>query len=96
MGSASPHLEGIVLLTHLLRFLLEDPGQVSVTAIETGGKSTILSVKVAEGPEMGRIIGKQGRTARALRVILMAAGKKHHRIYQLEINGQQVDDGDVG
>jgi predicted RNA-binding protein YlqC (UPF0109 family) len=41
-------------------------------------------LKVAQG-DLGKVIGKQGRTARALRTILNAAGIKQHKRYSLEI-----------
>ena len=56
---------------------------VSVNPVEEGGE-TVLELTV--GPnDLGRVIGKQGRTARAMRNLLGAAGLKFHKRYTLEI-----------
>ena len=49
-----------------------------------GEQTTILELKVAP-EDLGKVIGKQGRTARAIRIILGAAGMKLKRRYNLEI-----------
>jgi uncharacterized protein len=54
-----------------------------VEAVEEGG-ATVLELRVAEG-DVGKVIGKQGRTARAFRTLLGAAGMKLDRRYELEI-----------
>jgi predicted RNA-binding protein YlqC (UPF0109 family) len=46
---------------------------------------------VAKGSDTGKIIGRQGRTARSLRIVLQAIAKEHGQNYQLDINGMQVD-----
>ena len=59
------------------------PDEVSVHAIE-GEQSTVLELKVAPN-DLGKVIGKQGRTARAIRTILGASGMKLRRRFTLEI-----------
>jgi predicted RNA-binding protein YlqC (UPF0109 family) len=59
------------------------PEEVVVTTID-GEQVTIIELKVASG-DLGKVIGKQGRTARSIRTILGAAGMKVNRRYTLEI-----------
>jgi hypothetical protein len=54
-----------------------------VTEVE-GEQTTVLELRVAQS-DLGKVIGKQGRTARAIRIILGAAGMKLKRRYNLEI-----------
>lgn len=71
------------LVEMIAQALVDEPGQVSVQALD-GGESTVLELRVAPG-DVGKVIGKQGRTARAVRTILGAASMKLHRRYTLEI-----------
>jgi len=71
------------LVEYIAKSLVDDPGGVEVTMIE-GEKSTILELKVAEG-DIGKVIGKQGRTAKAIRTILGAAAAKEKKRAVLEI-----------
>jgi predicted RNA-binding protein YlqC (UPF0109 family) len=72
-----------VLLEQVTKALVDAPDQVSVNALEEDG-DTILELTV--GPnDLGKVIGKQGRTARALRTLLSAASIKAHKRYTLEI-----------
>jgi uncharacterized protein len=72
-----------VLLEHVTRALVDAPDQVSVSQVEEEGE-TVLELTVAES-DLGKVIGKSGRTARALRTLLSAAGIKAHKHYALEI-----------
>jgi predicted RNA-binding protein YlqC (UPF0109 family) len=72
-----------LLIEQIARALVDAPDQVAVNQVEEEGE-TVLELEVAED-DMGRVIGKQGRTARALRNLLAAAGVKAHRHYALEI-----------
>ena len=72
-----------VLLEHVTRALVDTPEQVSVSQVEEDGE-LVFELTVAES-DLGRVIGKSGRTARALRTLLSAAGVKAHRRYALEI-----------
>jgi uncharacterized protein len=72
-----------VLLEQVTKALVDAPDQVSVNSVEEDG-DTILELTV--GPnDLGKVIGKQGRTARALRTLLSAASIKAHKRYTLEI-----------
>lgn len=72
-----------VLIEHVAKALVDDPGQVSVGQVEEGGDS-VLELTVAAN-DLGRVIGKQGRTARAMRNLLGAAGIRFHKHFTLEI-----------
>ena len=71
------------LIERIARALVDKPEDVMVTAIE-GNQATVLELKVAK-EDLGKIIGKQGRTARSLRTILGAASAKDRRRVVLEI-----------
>jgi uncharacterized protein len=72
-----------LLLEHVTKVLVDAPDQVSVNQLEDDGE-TVLELTVAES-DLGKVIGKSGRTARALRTLLSAAGLKTHKRYALEI-----------
>jgi len=71
------------LIERIARALVDKPEEVMVTAIE-GNQATVLELKVAK-EDLGKIIGKQGRTARSLRTIIGAASAKERRRVILEI-----------
>ncbi len=71
------------LIETLVRFLVDHPEQVDVKEIE-GAQTRVLELRVAK-EDMGKVIGKQGRTARAIRTILGAAGAKLDKRTVLEI-----------
>jgi len=71
------------LVDRIARALVDYPEEVAVTVIE-GSQATVLELKVAK-VDLGKIIGKQGRTARALRTIIGAAAAKENRRVVLEI-----------
>jgi predicted RNA-binding protein YlqC (UPF0109 family) len=71
------------LIEEIARALVDIPEQVTVHEIE-GEQTTVLELKVAAG-DLGKVIGKQGRTARSIRTILGAAGMKLNRRFTLEI-----------
>ncbi len=71
------------LLELIAKALVDHPEEVSVT--EVGGEqTTILELSVAQD-DLGKVIGKQGRTARAIRTLLSAAGTKIGKRLHLEI-----------
>ena len=71
------------LITGIVQALVDHPEEVSVN--EVGGSyTTVLEVRVAKN-DLGKIIGKQGRTAKAVRTILSAAAGKSRKRYVLEI-----------
>ena len=71
------------LVEFLAKSLVDTPDEVSVHAMERGD-ATVLELEVAQ-PDLGKIIGRQGRTARAIRTLLTAAGQKQRRRYILDI-----------
>ena len=71
------------LVEFVTRALVDEPDGVEVTVVE-GEKSTIVELKVADG-DLGKVIGKQGRIAKAIRTILSAAGTKTGKRVVLEI-----------
>ena len=71
------------LITEIVKALVDEPDQVVVTEVE-GGQTIILELSVAKS-DMGKVIGKKGRNAQALRTILSAAGGKTRKRYVLEI-----------
>ena len=71
------------LIGYIARALVDHPEQVSVSEIE-GNQTSVLSLKVAK-EDLGKVIGKQGRTARAMRTILGAASAKIKKRTVLEI-----------
>jgi predicted RNA-binding protein YlqC (UPF0109 family) len=71
------------LVEHIAKSLVDMPEQVSVSATEKE-QSVLLELRVAPG-DLGRVIGKQGRTARSFRTILNAAGMKLKKRPTLEI-----------
>jgi uncharacterized protein len=77
----APPLRDLVL--YLARSLVEHPEQVEVQEIEEPD-ALVYELKVAES-DLGRVIGRQGRTAKALRTVLSAASAKMRRRAILEI-----------
>ena len=71
------------LIAEVVRLIVDEPAQVSVTPVEERGE-TVLELRVAPG-DLGKVIGKQGRTARSLRAILAAATYRLDERYTLEI-----------
>ena len=64
------------LVEMMAKALVDAPEEISVEMIE-GEQTTIIELKVAE-KDRGKVIGKQGRTARAMRTILIAASSARH------------------
>ena len=71
------------LVEQMAKALVDNPDTVKVTEIE-GERTSVVELSVAK-EDMGKIIGKHGRTASAMRVILSAAGTKKHKRAILEI-----------
>ncbi|MBQ4133084.1 MAG: KH domain-containing protein [Desulfovibrionaceae bacterium] len=71
------------LVEYIARSLVDNPDEVVVTEVE-GEQTSVLELKVAK-EDLGKVIGKQGRTARAMRVILTAASTKAKKRCVLEI-----------
>ncbi len=80
-GEASGDMRKLV--EEIAKALVDAPDKVKVDATEDD-QSTVLELRVAEG-DLGKVIGRQGRTARSIRTILGAAGVKLHKRFTLEI-----------
>lgn len=71
------------LMMSLAKALVDEPGEVRVEP-QTGDTETVLRLYVAPD-DLGKLIGKQGRTARSLRTILSAAGSKLQQRFSLDV-----------
>ena len=71
------------LVEQIAHALVDAPDQVQVTAVD-GDQGTVLELRVAQ-TDLGKVIGKQGRTAKSIRTILGAASMKLKKRYTLEI-----------
>jgi predicted RNA-binding protein YlqC (UPF0109 family) len=71
------------LIKYIAEALVDNPEQVSVEEVE-GNQTSVLELKVSK-EDLGKVIGKQGRTARAMRTILSAASAKEKKRTVLEI-----------
>jgi predicted RNA-binding protein YlqC (UPF0109 family) len=76
----------IALLEELARRLVDEPDAVRVEQAEGDDGALVLRLHVAEG-DVGKVIGRQGRIARALRTLVRAGGPQAGRRLQLEIVG---------
>jgi predicted RNA-binding protein YlqC (UPF0109 family) len=81
MSDSSPNPK--VLVEHIAKALVAAPDQVKVKEFDEDGE-LVLELEVAED-DMGRVIGKSGKIARAMRNLLHAAGEKAGKRYELEI-----------
>ena len=76
----------VALVSNMAKALVDYPGQVTVET-QTENEGTVLLLRVAAA-DLGKVIGKQGRTARSIRTILGAASMKAQHRFSLDI--QQV------
>ena len=81
MTDSSPNPKALV--EHIAKALVAAPDQVKVEEFDEDGEM-VLELEVAED-DMGRVIGKSGKIARAMRNLLHAAGEKAGKRYELEI-----------
>jgi len=68
----------------IVKALVDDTEAVEVREVERGNSTLMIEVRVAEA-DMGKLIGRQGRTVRALRLLVQAASMKKNRRFTLEI-----------
>jgi predicted RNA-binding protein YlqC (UPF0109 family) len=83
------------LMTQIARALVDHPDEVLVEAVEgdEGDDTTVLEMRVSPD-DVGKVIGKQGRTVRSMRTILAAVGAGHHLRYELDVvEDEEEDDG---
>ncbi|MDP6085916.1 MAG: KH domain-containing protein [Nitrospinota bacterium] len=71
------------LIEDIARALVDQPSQVRVDEVDRGGGST-LELKVAEG-DLGKVIGREGRTAKAMRTLLSVVSSHQGKRYVLKI-----------
>jgi len=71
------------LVAAIARALVDHPDEVQVRAVD-GEQVTVLELRV-HPEDIGKVIGRQGRTAKAIRTLLGAAGMKQQKRYTLEI-----------
>jgi len=71
------------LIELIAKSLVDNPDKVRVSQLD-GEQSSIIELKIAQ-EDIGKVIGKQGRTAQAIRIILGAAGMKLKKRFSLEI-----------
>ena len=71
------------LIAYIAKALVDSPEAVEVSEVE-GEQTSVIELKVAKG-DLGKVIGKQGRTARSMRTILNAASTKIKKRAVLEI-----------
>ena len=88
VNDSAPNMQA--LMTEIAKALVDEPEAVQVEAIKEGD-STLLRLRVAPG-DIGKVIGKQGRTARSLRTILGAASMKLQHRFGLDIVESDVED----
>jgi uncharacterized protein len=72
------------LIEFLAKSLVANPDEVQTRTYERGDQGTVVELEVAPA-DLGKVIGRQGRTARAIRTLLSAAGQKTRRRYSLDI-----------
>jgi len=70
------------LIEQIAKWLVEEPGEVSVT--QSDGEPTVFELSVAER-DMGKVIGRSGRVVRAMRSLVAAAGVRAQKRFELEI-----------
>jgi predicted RNA-binding protein YlqC (UPF0109 family) len=80
---SEPAADMRALIEHVAKALVADPAEVLVESFDEE-RETVIELTVAE-EDTGRVIGRQGRTARALRHLLSAASLKTNKRYALEI-----------
>src|SRR5437868_15361674 len=80
---SEPSGDMLALIAQIARALVDSPDEVSVEQVEED-EGTVLELTVAP-PDLGKVIGRQGRTARAMRTLLGAAGMKLNKRFTLEI-----------
>jgi predicted RNA-binding protein YlqC (UPF0109 family) len=91
------------LMAEIVKALVDHPEAVEVEAVEEdeeydAQEGVLLELRVAPD-DLGKVIGKQGRTVRSMRTILNAVGSKHHQHYTLDViedddDAEDEDDAD--
>ncbi len=71
------------LVEYLIRIIVDEPEAVQITPVERGGM-TVYQIEVAQS-DLGKVIGRHGRTADALRTVVGAAAKKRNKRATVDI-----------
>ncbi|HWF02918.1 MAG TPA: KH domain-containing protein [Candidatus Angelobacter sp.] len=79
-----------MLVEQIVQAFVDAPDQVQVTPVEDGD-ATILELRVAQN-DVGKVIGRQGRTIKSIRTLLGAASSRSHERYILEIIEDEDDE----
>lgn len=82
-----------VMIEQLVKSLVDDGDKVSVSLVEEPGE-TVLELELAPR-DVGKVIGKQGRTIRAMRNLLSAAGVRSNKRYALEIIEDEIEEDEI-
>ena len=72
------------LLLCIVRSLVDEPDRVDITEIEESEDSVLFEIRVAES-DMGKVIGRQGRIAKAIRTVMKSAANKEHKKVTVDI-----------
>lgn len=70
-------------LSYIVRSIVDQPDEVKITVVEGARGDTRYEVQVGDG-DMGRVIGKRGRTAEAIRTVIRAAAASHDERIEVE------------
>jgi uncharacterized protein len=92
-AEAPANVNLVALVTDVVKYLVDSPDEVSVEEFKEGRNNIVLELMVAQ-KDVGKVIGKQGRTIRSLRNLLDAAASKLNVRATLEIIEDEDDDGD--
>ena len=90
MDGESQSFDACALISLLVRAMVSDPEAVNVYSKLSPSGSTIIQIKVGQGQDTGKLIGKQGRTARSLRIIFQAIAKEQRQYFQICIDGATI------
>ncbi len=86
MDKADDSIELCNILSLLVRAMVRAPDTVHVSSMRTTDGSTLIQIKVESGHDLGKLIGRQGRTAHSLRTIVQAIGKEKGHNYRIDID----------
>lgn len=84
-------VELCALLSSLVRAMVSAPDAVRVSSRPSQDGSTMIQIRVAPGRDVGKVIGRQGRTAHSLRIIVQAIGKEQGQAYGVDIEEGAAD-----
>ena len=85
MNVDSQIAEACSVILAAVRAIVTDKGAVTVLPIQSDDRLTVIQVRTSCRSDMGKVIGKQGRMAFSLRVVLQAIGKEQRKQYRLDI-----------